>query len=97
MLGVILVFRDATNERKATEIMRKTERLAAAARLTATMAHEINNPLQAVGSLIYLAKSMPGAPEALVEQLNVADQELKRVAHIAQQALGFTGSHRPPN
>jgi len=89
LLGVILVFRDATNERKATEIMRKTERLAAAARLTATMAHEINNPLQAVGSLIYLAKSMPGAPEALVEQLNVADQELKRVAHIAQQAHGF--------
>jgi PAS domain S-box-containing protein len=58
LLGVILVFRDATNERKATEIMRKTERLAAAARLTATMAHEINNPLQAVGSLIYLAKSL---------------------------------------
>lgn len=89
LLGVILVFRDATNERRATEIMRKTERLAAAARLTATMAHEINNPLQAVGSLIYLAKSTPGAPEALVEQLNVADQELKRVAHIAQQTLGF--------
>ena len=89
LLGVILVFRDATNERKATEIMRKTERLAAAARLTANMAHEINNPLQAVESLIYLAKSMPGAPEDLVEQLDVADQELKRVAHIAQQALGF--------
>ena len=89
LLGVILVFRDATNERKAQEVMRKTERLAAAARLAATMAHEINNPLQAVGSLIYLASSTPGAPETLVQQLNVADRELKRVSHIAQQTLGF--------
>jgi PAS domain S-box-containing protein len=89
LLGVILVFRDATNERKAQEVMRKTERLAAAARLSATMAHEINNPLQAVGSLVYLARSTPGAPPEIVRQLSLADQELKRVAHITQQTLGF--------
>jgi signal transduction histidine kinase len=89
LLGVILVFRDATNERKAQEVMRKTERLAAAARLSATMAHEINNPLQAVGSLVYLARSTPGAPPEIVRQLSLADQELTRVAHITQQTLGF--------
>jgi len=89
LLGVILVFRDATKERKAQEVMRKTERLAAAARLSATMAHEINNPLQAVGSLVYLAMSTPGLSPEIVRQLSLADQELKRVAHITQQTLGF--------
>ena len=88
-LGVILVFRDATVERKAQEVMRKTERLAAAARLSATMAHEINNPLQAVGTLVYLARSTPGAPPEIVHHLSLADQELNRVAHITQQTLGF--------
>jgi PAS domain S-box-containing protein len=89
MLGVILVFRDVTKERKHQELMRKTERLAAAARLSATMAHEINNPLQSVASLVYLAKSSPAATPEIVEQLNLADQELNRVAHITQQTLGF--------
>jgi PAS domain S-box-containing protein len=89
LLGVILVFRDVTNERKAQEAMRKTERLAAAARLAATMAHEINNPLQAVESLVYLAKSTTGALPEIVTLLDLADQELKRVAHLTQQTLGF--------
>ena len=60
LLGVVLVFRDVTSDRKAEDTMRKTERLAAAARLSATMAHEINNPLQAVGSLVYLRQVRAG-------------------------------------
>jgi PAS domain S-box-containing protein len=89
LLGVVLVFRDVTNERKAQEAMRRTERLAAAGRLSATMAHEINNPLQAVASLVYLSRTMPEAPKAVVSQLALAERELQRVAHIAQQTLGF--------
>ena len=53
----MLVFRDATSERKSQELLRKTEKLAAAARLAATVSHEINNPLEAVCNLIYLAKN----------------------------------------
>jgi PAS domain S-box-containing protein len=60
MVGVVLVFRDATYQRKSQEVLRKAEKLAAAARLAATVAHEINNPLEAVGNLIYLAKATPG-------------------------------------
>jgi PAS domain S-box-containing protein len=89
LLGVILVFRDATGERKTQEAMRRTERLAAAARLAATMAHEINNPLQAVESLVYLAQSTPGALPEIVKLLGLADQELKRVSHLTQLTLGF--------
>ena len=89
MTGVVLVLRDVTNERKTEEAMRRTERLAAAGRLSATIAHEINNPLQAVASLVYLSRTMPGVPKTVTWQLSLAEQELQRVAHIAQQTLGF--------
>ncbi len=89
LLGVVLVFRDVTNERKTQEAMRRTERLAAAGRLSATIAHEINNPLQAAASVVYLCRTMDGVPQIVVSQLSLAERELQRVAHIAQQTLGF--------
>jgi PAS domain S-box-containing protein len=89
LLGVVLVFRDVTNERKTQEAMRRTERLAAAGRLSATIAHEINNPLQAAASVVYLCRTMDGVPQTVVSQLSLAERELQRVAHIAQQTLGF--------
>ena len=89
LIGVVLVFRDASKDRKAQEILRKTEKLAAAARLAATVAHEINNPLEAVGNIIYLVKATPGLPQDAAENLSAAEQELERVAHITRQTLGF--------
>ena len=89
LIGVVLVFRDATFERKAQEVMRKTEKLAAAARLAATVAHEINNPLEAIGNLIYITKGMPDLPTGAVEQLNLAEHEVDRISHITRQTLGF--------
>ncbi len=89
LTGVVLVFRDVTNERKAQEAMRRTERLASAGRLSATLAHEINNPLQAVAGLVYLSRTMPGLPKTVAWQLSLAEEELRRVAHIARQTLGF--------
>jgi PAS domain S-box-containing protein len=89
LTGVVLVFRDATYERNSQEVLRKTEKLAAAARLSATVAREINNPLEAVGNLIYIAKGTPGMPPAAAEQLVLAEQELERVSHITRQTLGF--------
>jgi PAS domain S-box-containing protein len=89
LIGVVLVFRDVTAERKAQEVMRKTEKLAAAARLSATVAHEINNPLAAVVNLIFIAKNMPDTSPAVVKHLTLAEQELDRVAHITRQTLAF--------
>jgi PAS domain S-box-containing protein len=89
LIGVVLVFRDATNDRKSQDLLRRAEKLSAAARLSATVAHEINNPLEAVSNLIYLAKLAPGMPSEQVEQLTLAEHELARVAHITRQTLGF--------
>ncbi|HEX4030986.1 MAG TPA: CHASE3 domain-containing protein [Terracidiphilus sp.] len=89
LIGVVLVFHDVSAERKSQDILRKTEKLATAARLSATVAHEINNPLEAVINLIFIARNDPEAPPAVVRQLNMAEQEIERVAHITRQTLGF--------
>jgi PAS domain S-box-containing protein len=97
LIGVVLVFRDATHERKSQEVLRKTEKLAAAARLSATVAHEINNPLEAVGNLLYLARGTPGVPAVAMQQLELAEQELERVSHITRQTLGFYRESKVPD
>jgi PAS domain S-box-containing protein len=89
LIGVVLVFHDASRERNLQEVLRRTEKLAAAARLAATVSHEINNPLEAVGNLIFLAKNHPDAPDKVTEQLQLAEKELARVSHITRQTLGF--------
>jgi PAS domain S-box-containing protein len=96
LIGVVLVFHDVSAERKSRDILRKTEKLAAAARLSATVAHEINNPLEAVVNLIYIARNDPEAPPAVVRQLAVAEQEIERVAHITRQTLGFYRESNAP-
>ncbi len=96
LIGVVLVFRDASHERKSQEILRKTEKLAAAARLAATVSHEINNPLEAVGNLIYLAKNRPDVPADVSYDLTLAERELERVSHITRQTLGFYREAKAP-
>jgi PAS domain S-box-containing protein len=84
--GMIMFAELVTERRQEEESLRQAEKLAAAGRLAATVAHEINNPLEAVTNLLYLAKSHP---EATNQYLEMADRELRRVTHMAQQTLGF--------
>jgi len=97
LVGVVLVFRDATSDRKSQEILRKTEKIAAAARLAATVAHEINNPLEAVSNLVFLAKLRAGMPDQAVQDLTLAEQELNRVSHVTRQTLGFYREANQPD
>ncbi|HEY0307573.1 MAG TPA: CHASE3 domain-containing protein [Acidobacteriaceae bacterium] len=96
MVGVVMVFRDATYERKTQDMLRRSEKLAAAGRLASTVAHEINNPLEAVGNLIYIARNSPGLPADAAENLALAEQELERVSHITRQTLGFYRESKVP-
>src|SRR5262249_10319259 len=86
MLGAAV---DVTERRRAEEALRNSEKLAATGRLAASIAHEINNPLEAVTNLLFLARTA-GGPNAKGEEfLAMAEQELKRAAHITKQTLGF--------
>ena len=87
--GVVLVFRDVSSERESQLALRRADRLMVAGRLAASVAHEINNPLEAVFNLIYLAVNDPTTPAEVREQLSKAIQELNRVAHVTRQALRF--------
>ena len=89
IIGAAKIARDITQQKRLEAALRTTERLASVGRLAATVAHEINNPLEAITNFIYLAKQQPGLSEKLQRYLSNADQELRRVAHIAQQTLGF--------
>ncbi len=80
---------DQTDRRSAEEALRRSERLATAGRLAATVAHEVNNPLEAVTNLIYLAQHDPDSTDNVRSKLKLADEELRRVAHIVRQTLGF--------
>jgi len=78
------------SERKRTEdALLRSEKLAALGRLAATIAHEINNPLEAVTNTVYLARVNAEDPASVLQYLDMAEDELKRVAHITRQTLGF--------
>jgi PAS domain S-box-containing protein len=89
VIGASTIARDISERKRAEQALRISEKLAAAGRLAATIAHEINNPLEAVTNFIFLAKTQDGLPEFVRNYLEYADQELARVSHIARQTLGF--------
>jgi PAS domain S-box-containing protein len=80
---------DITARKRAEEALLRSEKLATLGRLAATIAHEINNPLEAMTNLLYLIQASEGLPENAREHAKAADAELKRVAHITRQSLGF--------
>jgi signal transduction histidine kinase len=84
--GLLLVVQDITERKQSEEMLRRTEKLATAGRLAASIAHEINNPLESVTNLLYLMKKNPSKVERYLE---LAIQELSRVIHISKQTLGF--------
>ena len=74
---------------QAEEALRRTEKLAVAGRLAASIAHEVNNPLEAVTNIVWLLQNNPELPVEARSYLRTAQQELDRVAHITKQTLGF--------
>ncbi len=88
IVGASKIARDITQKKRTEQALRMTERLASVGRLAATMAHEINNPLEAVMNLLYLARSARD-PAEIHSLLAQADEELNRVALLSKQTLGF--------
>ena len=88
MIGIVLIFRDITARYASEKALMRAEKLASAGRLAATIAHEVNNPLEGLVNLIYLARSEQDL-ETIRGHLGDADRELQRIAHITRQSLGF--------
>ncbi|MGC2636410.1 MAG: ATP-binding protein [Acidobacteriaceae bacterium] len=87
--GLCAISVDITERKQAEETLRRTEKLAAAGRLAASIAHEINNPLEALVNLVYLVQRQPELSEETHALVAMVEQELNRVSHIARQTLAF--------
>jgi len=80
---------DVTERKRTEEALLRAEKLATLGRMAATIAHEINNPLEAVTNTLYLARATAENPASVRRYLDMADDELNRIAHITRQTLGF--------
>ncbi|HEX4155637.1 MAG TPA: PAS domain S-box protein [Acidobacteriaceae bacterium] len=85
LIGTIV---DITERRHSIEALVQAEKLAATGRLAASIAHEINNPLEAVMNLLFLLREAKDGDDR-ASYLSLAEQEIKRVSEIATQTLRF--------
>ena len=88
-LGCVITLFNIEERKRAEATLRKSEKLAATGQLAATIAHEINNPLEAVTNLMFLASMQDGLPPQARIFVEQAERELARIAHITRQTLAF--------
>ncbi len=87
--GCVVTLTDITDRRIAEQALLRSEKLAALGRMAASIAHEVNNPLAAAINSVFIASGDTGLSEQGHKVLELADQELRRAAHIIQRTLGF--------
>jgi len=92
IIGASKILRDVSARKRMEKSLLQAEKIAATGKMAATIAHEINNPLEAVVNLLYLAREKATDPEQM-SYLNAADREITRVSHIARQTLGYYREH----
>lgn len=88
-LGGVLMFRDISERKRAEESVRASEKMAATGRMAATISHELRNPLDSVMQLLYLVKQSGKLGDVERQQLDLVDQELRRMTEVAQQTLAM--------
>ena len=91
--GITVFYRDITEDKQRERLLIRAEKLAAVGRMAASISHEINNPLEAVTNLLYIARTETDLGK-VQSYLDDADRELRRVGNIVNQTLRF---HRQPS
>ena len=94
--AVLEISRDITSQLKTEDALRKAERLAAMGRVAGIIAHEINNPLEAITNTFYLLRDHPSLDDEARYYAKLGEEELLRVAHITRQTLGFYRESKSP-
>lgn len=95
--SVIGLNMDITERKQTEQALIRSEKLASAGRMAATVAHEINNPLSAVMNSLFLVQASTGLTDSDRNYLHIIDGELKRIANITQQSLGFYRDRSGPS
>jgi len=98
IIGASKIARDISDRKRLERLLIEAEKLAVNGRMAASIAHEINNPLESLMNLIYLARQSSPENSKAHQYLATAEEELERVSHIARQTLGYyrdTGSATP--
>jgi signal transduction histidine kinase len=92
VIGASKILRDISTRKRLEQSLLQAEKIAATGRMAATIAHEINNPLEAIVNLLYLLRPMITDSQG-IKFLASAESELARVSHIAKQTLGYYREH----
>lgn len=98
IIGASKIARDISDRKRLERMLVEAEKLAVNGRMAAAIAHEINNPLESLMNLIYLARQNSAQSSKAYQYLITAEEELERVSHIARQTLGYyrdTGKPTP--
>ncbi len=94
--GFLEINRDVTEQKRTENALRTSEKTAAMGRLAGTIAHEINNPLEAVTNAFYLLKQHESLDPEARELARMAESELMRISHITKQTLSFYRESQRP-
>ncbi len=86
-VGAIVI--DASERKRGEEALRRNEKLAATGRLAASIAHEINNPLEAITNLLFLLRKFCQLDAPAENYVAMAQEEVRRMSEITQQTLRF--------
>jgi len=89
VIGASKVARDITDRKRVQEALIQSEKLAATGRMAAAIAHEINNPLEAVTNLAYLLTMDPTLNETARSYAQMMLDEIGRASEITKQTLSF--------
>jgi|HubBroStandDraft_4_1064222.scaffolds.fasta_scaffold08838_2 PAS domain S-box-containing protein len=94
--AILEIQRDITAQIQAEDALRQAEKLAAMGRVAGIIAHEINNPLEAITNAFYLLSNHPSLDAEAKYYASLAEQELQRASHITRQTLSFYRDSKQP-
>src|SRR5262249_146939 len=89
VVGFFASITDITQFKRVEKQLQDIEKMAAAGKLAASLAHEINNPLSAVINVLYLLASRSDLDPTVANYVAIANNEVARISRIVKQSLSY--------